>query len=130
MNDTWIIVGISLGYLLLSLVMGIVPGLKVSKSSEGYVAGDRSMNLLLLYFVLGASIFSSFAFLGGPGWATLEVLLLCILSPTEHWEWYPSIFLVQEHVEWASNMAILHRLNYSQNAIKVLFCPYFLPYLR
>ena len=69
MSDTWIIVGISIGYLLLSLVMGIVPGLKVSKSSEGYVAGDRSMNLLLLYFVLGASIFSSFAFLGGPGWA-------------------------------------------------------------
>ena len=41
MNDTWIIVGISMGYLLLSLVMGILPGLKVSKSSEGYVAGDR-----------------------------------------------------------------------------------------
>jgi SSS family solute:Na+ symporter len=27
------------------------------------------MNVLILYFVLGASIFSSFAFLGGPGWA-------------------------------------------------------------
>ena len=52
MNDTWIIVGISMGYLLLSLVMGILPGLKVSKSSEGYVAGDRSMNLLLLYLDL------------------------------------------------------------------------------
>ncbi len=69
MSDTFIIVAISVGYLLLSLVMGIVPGRKVSKSSEGFVAGDRSMNLLLLYFVLGASIFSSFAFLGGPGWA-------------------------------------------------------------
>ena len=63
MNDTWIIVGISMGYLL-SLVMGILPGLKVTKSSEGYVAGDRSMNLLL--FVL-EPIFSSFAFLGGIG---------------------------------------------------------------
>ncbi len=49
--------------------MGIIPGLKVSDSVSGFVAGDRSMNLLLLYFVLGASIFSSFAFLGGPGWA-------------------------------------------------------------
>lgn len=49
--------------------MGIVPGLKVSHSTTGYVAGDRSMNVLILYFVLGASIFSSFAFLGGPGWA-------------------------------------------------------------
>ncbi|MEM9293184.1 MAG: sodium:solute symporter family protein [Acidobacteriota bacterium] len=56
-------------YLLVSLVAGILPGLRVSKSVSGYVAGDRSMNLLVLYFVLGASIFSSFAFLGAPGWA-------------------------------------------------------------
>lgn len=56
-------------YLIISLVMGIAPGLKVTHSTDGYVAGDRSMNLLILYFVIGASIFSSFAFLGGPGWA-------------------------------------------------------------
>lgn len=56
-------------YLLISLVAGIIPGLKTSNSIAGYVAGDRSMNLLVLYFVMGASIFSSFAFLGGPGWA-------------------------------------------------------------
>lgn len=49
--------------------MGIIPGLKISSSVTGFVAGDRKMNLLILYFVLGASIFSSFAFLGGPGWA-------------------------------------------------------------
>lgn len=56
-------------YLLLSLVMGIYPSLRITNSVSGYVAGDRSMNVFLLYFVLGASIFSSFAFLGGPGWA-------------------------------------------------------------
>jgi SSS family solute:Na+ symporter len=56
-------------YLLISLVMGIWPALKVSNSVGGYVAGDRSMNTFLMYFVLGGSIFSSFAFLGGPGWA-------------------------------------------------------------
>lgn len=27
------------------------------------------MNVVVLYFVLGASVFSAFAFLGGPGWA-------------------------------------------------------------
>ena len=68
--DHWVIVlSISGIYLLITLVMGIIPGLKVSHSTTGYVAGDRSMNVLILYFVLGASIFSSFAFLGGPGWA-------------------------------------------------------------
>lgn len=69
MADWIIILGICGLYLLITLIMGIVPGLKVSHSTTGYVAGDRSMNVLILYFVLGASIFSSFAFLGGPGWA-------------------------------------------------------------
>lgn len=64
-----IIIGICALYLAATLAMGIIPGRKVSESVSGFVAGDRSMNLLLLYFVMGASIFSSFAFLGGPGWA-------------------------------------------------------------
>lgn len=57
------------GYLLATFIMGILPGFRVSKSVAGYVAADRSMGFLVLYFVLGASIFSSFAFLGAPGWA-------------------------------------------------------------
>ncbi|MEE8524665.1 MAG: hypothetical protein V3T72_12095 [Thermoanaerobaculia bacterium] len=56
-------------YLVVTLVMGLLPGLRVSKSIAGYVAADRAMGVVVLYFVLGASIFSSFAFLGGPGWA-------------------------------------------------------------
>jgi SSS family solute:Na+ symporter len=69
MDGTTIALGICALYLLASLVMGILPGLRVSHSVTGYVAGDRAMNTLILYFVIGASIFSSFAFLGGPGWA-------------------------------------------------------------
>ncbi len=61
-----IVVGL---YLLISLLTGIIPSLRISSSVSGYVAADRSMNLFVLYFVIGASIFSSFAFLGGPGWA-------------------------------------------------------------
>lgn len=81
MEDWIIILGISGIYLLATLVMGVLPGLKVSNSTTGYVAGDRSMNVLILYFVLGASIFSSFAFLGGPGWAySRGVAALFIIS--------------------------------------------------
>ncbi|MEO1021504.1 MAG: sodium:solute symporter family protein [Bacteroidota bacterium] len=69
MADWIIVLSICGVYLLITLIMGIIPGLKVSHSTTGYVAGDRSMNVLVLYFVIGASIFSSFAFLGGPGWA-------------------------------------------------------------
>jgi len=68
--ESWVIILLICGiYLMITLAMGIIPGLNVSESVTGFVAGDRSMNLLILYFVMGASIFSSFAFLGGPGWA-------------------------------------------------------------
>ncbi|HEX9733299.1 MAG TPA: sodium:solute symporter family protein [Thermoanaerobaculia bacterium] len=68
--ETWLVALVVCGvYLAVTLAMGILPGLKVSKSIAGYVAADRAMGFVVLYFVLGASIFSSFAFLGGPGWA-------------------------------------------------------------
>ena len=68
--ESWVIIlGVCGLYLIITLVMGVVPGLRISNSTAGYVAGDRSMNVFILYFVLGASIFSSFAFLGKPSWA-------------------------------------------------------------
>lgn len=69
MDPQAIILLICGGYLLVTLVMGLVPGLRVTQSIAGFVAADRAMGFLVLYFVLGASVFSSFAFLGGPGWA-------------------------------------------------------------
>ena len=68
--ETWLIALIICGlYLIITLVMGILPARSTSKSVTGFVAGDRSMNVVMLYFIMGASIFSAFAFLGGPGWA-------------------------------------------------------------
>ena len=66
----WLVVFlVTIGYLVASLVIGLASGRNASKSTEGYVAGDRSLGFLVLYFIMGASIFSAFAFLGGPGWA-------------------------------------------------------------
>jgi SSS family solute:Na+ symporter len=68
--EAWAVaVVVCAAYLAITLVTGVASGLRVSHSVAGYVAADRSMSLVVLYFVLGASIFSSFAFLGGPGWA-------------------------------------------------------------
>ena len=68
--ESWLLALLICGaYLLATLAMGMFPALKVTKSISGYVAADRAMGVVVLYFVLGASIFSSFAFLGGPGWA-------------------------------------------------------------
>ncbi len=70
MSDEIWILGIAGAYLFLSLVVGVMFGRK-SKTDEaqGFVAANRSFGLVLMYFVTGATIFSSFAFLGMPGWA-------------------------------------------------------------
>lgn len=68
--DSWVVILLVCGgYLILALGLGLWSGRTVSKSVTGYVAGDRTLGTLVLYFVLGASVFSSFAFLGAPGWA-------------------------------------------------------------
>ncbi len=64
-----IVLLVTLGYLMASLTVGLLSGRRTSDSTVGYVAGDRQLGFLVLYFVLGASIFSAFAFLGAPGWA-------------------------------------------------------------
>ncbi|MFQ5743525.1 MAG: sodium:solute symporter [Acidobacteriota bacterium] len=68
--ESWLIVFlITLSYLLISLIVGLLSGRRASSSTVGYVAADREFGFLVLYFIMGASIFSAFAFLGGPGWA-------------------------------------------------------------
>jgi solute:Na+ symporter, SSS family len=56
------------GYLIVTLVIGLVAGRRSSHGVTGYVAADRQFGLLTMYFVVGGTIFSAFAFLGGPGW--------------------------------------------------------------
>ena len=61
-----VVVAVAGAYLVACLAIGMWPGKKTSDSAAGYVAGDRSFGLLVMYFVTGATIFSAFAFLGGP----------------------------------------------------------------
>lgn len=68
--EQWVVVTIIISaYLVLTLTIGMLAGRKSTDSVAGYVAADRSFGLLVMYFVTGASVFSAFAFLGGPGWA-------------------------------------------------------------
>jgi SSS family solute:Na+ symporter len=68
--ERWMWVTAIIGfYLAVTLVIGLLAGRRTSHSVQGFVAGDRSFGLLVMYFVTGASVFSAFAFLGGPGWA-------------------------------------------------------------
>jgi SSS family solute:Na+ symporter len=56
-------------YLAVTLGIGLRAGRRASKSVTGYVAGDRAFGIVVMYFIFGATMFSAFAFLGGPGWA-------------------------------------------------------------
>lgn len=70
MSDSFGLISVVIfGYLAATLAVGLVAGRRASKSVQGYVAGDRDFGLLVMYFITGASVFSAFAFLGGPGWA-------------------------------------------------------------
>lgn len=64
-----LVLGICLAYLGIALAVGLWSVRSSSQTVEGFVTGDRNMNGVLLYFVVGAAVFSSFAFLGAPGWA-------------------------------------------------------------
>ena len=69
MSRVALVAVVIVGYLATTLAVGLLAGRRASKSVQGYVAGDRNFGLLVMYFVTGASVFSAFAFLGGPGWA-------------------------------------------------------------
>ncbi len=69
MSDWRVVVAVVAAYLAVSLFVGLRAGSRSSDTVAGYVAGDRGFGTLVMYFVTGASVFSAFAFLGGPGWA-------------------------------------------------------------
>lgn len=69
MDKATLITVIIFAYLVVTLAVGLVAGRRASRSVQGYVAGDRDFGLLVMYFITGATVFSAFAFLGGPGWA-------------------------------------------------------------
>ena len=69
MDKSSLITVIIFAYLAVTLAVGLLAGRRASRSVQGYVAGDRDFGLLVMYFITGATVFSAFAFLGGPGWA-------------------------------------------------------------
>lgn len=54
------------GYLAVVVVLGIVAGRRGGGDVADFVAGDRAFGPVLMYFVMGATIFSAYALLGTP----------------------------------------------------------------
>lgn len=66
----WIIITtIIFIYLFIILFLGSFAGKGKKSSVVEYIAAERSLGFLIMYFLMGGAIFSAFSFLGGPGWA-------------------------------------------------------------
>ena len=80
-SSSMLITGITVGYLLLVLMVGVLAKRGQKSTLEQYVTGGRSMGSIVLFFIFGAEIFSAFTFLGAPSWSyTKGVPSLYILS--------------------------------------------------
>lgn len=58
--------GVVFGYLIIALVVGVAAGRKGRGGTDDFVAGERAFGPLVMYFVVGATIFSAYALLGTP----------------------------------------------------------------
>ncbi len=57
-------------YLVFAFALGILAGRGRSHFSVSeYAVAERGLGLVVMWFLMGGTIFSAFAFLGGPGWA-------------------------------------------------------------
>lgn len=57
-------------YLVIALVVGVMAGRGRSAwSVTEYAVAGRGLGLVVMWFLMGSTIFSAFSFLGGPGWA-------------------------------------------------------------
>lgn len=69
-TETLIITGLPLAYLVFALWLGLRGRNAADQSTaEGYVAGDRRIGVIVLFFIMAAANNSAFAFLGAPGYA-------------------------------------------------------------
>ena len=69
--DQWQIALLMMGlYLVFALALGLWAGKgRTMWSVEEFTVAHRGMGTFLMFFLMGGTIFSAFAFLGGPGWA-------------------------------------------------------------
>lgn len=58
--------GLVFAYLALSLAVGLWAGRKGSGGTDDFITGERSFGPVLMYFVMGAMVFSAYALLGTP----------------------------------------------------------------
>lgn len=93
---SWIVVlFIIFLYLVFVLFLGSLAGRGRESSVSEYIAANRNLGAVIMYFLMGGAIFSAFAYLGGPGWAyskgaaSYYLLAYCAAGLIPWWVWGP-----------------------------------------
>ncbi|MCD6420503.1 MAG: sodium:solute symporter family protein [Synergistetes bacterium] len=69
MSYSTISLTIIFSWIVLTLLIGVLAGIKKKFSLDGYLVSNRSMGFIFLYVLLAGEIYSAYAFLGVAGWA-------------------------------------------------------------
>ncbi len=92
----WIItLSVIIAYLFIVFCIGSLSGRGRENSVQEYIAANRNLGFVVMYFLMGGAIFSAFAYLGGPGWAyskgaaAFYILGYCALGLVPWWIWGP-----------------------------------------
>lgn len=118
MAEEHIILGVIVLYFVLVFGVGALASRGQQASKEEYVAGSRSLGLVVMYFLMGGAVFSAFAFLGGPGWAysrgaaSFYILGYSALGILPWWLWAPRTWMAGKKFGYVTQaQLILGRFN-------------------
>ncbi|MEX0827988.1 MAG: sodium:solute symporter family protein [Haliea sp.] len=99
MNEEYLVLGVIALYFVSVFGVGALASRGQQATREEYVAGNRSLGLVVMYFLMGGAVFSAFAFLGGPGWAyskgaaSFYILAYSALGILPWWLWAPRTWM-------------------------------------
>jgi len=69
LSEAFIPVAIIISWVILTLVVGVLAGIKKKFDLAGYLVSGRALGLIFLYVLMAGEIYSAYAFLGTGGWA-------------------------------------------------------------
>ena len=93
--DWQIILAVIVVYFIVVLTIAWKGGSGKPSSIDEYVAANRSLGFIVMYFLRGGAVYSAFAYLGGPGWAysrggaSYYILAYGALGMMSWWLWAP-----------------------------------------
>ena len=111
--DWQIVLAVIFTYFMLVFVIGAMGSRGQDSTSTEYIAANRSLSLVVMYFLMGGAVFSAFAFLGGPGWAyskgaaAFYILSYSSLGIIPWWIWGPRTLRAGQRFNYVTQAQLL-----------------------